>query len=146
MKRQLEKVLRKRKFGIFKSSKLALEVKIKNISKNLNSLHLWSYLTLTLKAIKMGGTQQSKLTDVSLVENLSFLEEGDFAKLYKGYLSSGNTRMPVAIKVPKVPDHIRKEKSNNITNKFRQSCISCSIRVYKLTVRTKMFYLHTRYI
>jgi hypothetical protein len=77
----------------------------------------------------MGGTQQSKLTDVSLVENLSFLEEGDFAKLYKGYLSSGNTRMPVAIKVPKVPDHIRKEKSNNITNKFRQICISFSIRI-----------------
>jgi hypothetical protein len=60
----------------------------------------------------MGGSQQSKLTEVSQVENLSYLEEGDFAKLYKGYLNLPNNRQPVTIKVPKVPDYIRKEKSN----------------------------------
>ncbi len=53
----------------------------------------------------MGGNQQSKLTDVSLVDHLSYLEEGDFAKLYKGYLSgsagsgssgsSGSNKQPV---------------------------------------------------
>lgn len=57
----------------------------------------------------MGGTQQSKLTEVTQVENLSFLDEGDFAKLYKGYLTTAN-RMPITIKVPKVPENIRKEK------------------------------------
>ena len=62
----------------------------------------------------MGGNQQSKLTDVSLVEHLSYLEEGDFAKLYKGYLATSvgsSNKQAVTIKVPKVPDHIRKEKS-----------------------------------
>ena len=53
--------------------------------------------------------QSSKLTDVNLVENLSFLEDGQFAKLYKGHMHPD--RKPVAIKVPRVPEHIRKEKS-----------------------------------
>ena len=67
----------------------------------------------------MGGTQPSKLTDVACIENLSFLEEGDFSKLYKGYLNTAN-RLPVTIKVPKVPDYIRKEKSklNNQTRRW----------------------------
>ena len=61
----------------------------------------------------MGGSQPSKLTDVACVENLSFLEEGDFSKLYKGYLKTAN-KVPVTIKVPKVPDYIRKEKSKGL--------------------------------
>lgn len=60
----------------------------------------------------MGGNQQSKLVDSNLVENLSFLDEGDFAKIYKGYYASAN-RLPVAIKVPKVPENVRKEKSES---------------------------------
>ena len=60
----------------------------------------------------MGGTQQSKMTEVSQVEHLSYLEEGDFAKLYKGYIATtGGGKQAVTIKVPKVPDYIRKEKS-----------------------------------
>jgi len=56
----------------------------------------------------MGGVQQSKLLDSNAMTGLSFLEEGQFAKIYKGYLSS--SRQVVAIKVPKVPEFLRKEK------------------------------------
>lgn len=52
--------------------------------------------------------KSSKLIDSDAVYNLSFLDEGQFSKIYKGTLGpSGHT---VAIKVPRVPEHIRKEK------------------------------------
>lgn len=56
----------------------------------------------------MGGVQQSKLLDTTLIDNLSYLEDGTFAKLYKGHLV--HDKAPVTIKVPRVPEHIRKEK------------------------------------
>jgi len=56
----------------------------------------------------MGGVQQSKLADSNSVTSLSYLEDGQFAKIYKGHLTVN--RDPVTIKVPRVPDHIRKEK------------------------------------
>jgi len=56
----------------------------------------------------MGGVNHSKLVDSDIVTGLSFMEEGDFSKLYKGYITA--TKKPVTIKVPKVPDYIRKEK------------------------------------
>jgi serine/threonine protein kinase len=56
----------------------------------------------------MGGVQPSKLTNANTITSLSYLEDGQFAKIYKGHLTA--TREPVTIKVPRVPDHIRKEK------------------------------------
>jgi len=56
----------------------------------------------------MGGTQPSKLQDSNIITGLSYLEDGQFAKIYKGHLVS--TKESVTIKVPRVPDYIRKEK------------------------------------
>ncbi|XP_023332040.1 rust resistance kinase Lr10 [Eurytemora carolleeae] len=56
----------------------------------------------------MGGVQHSKLMDSSAVSGLSFLEEGQFSKVYKGYMTT--SKVPVSIKVPKVPDFLRKDK------------------------------------
>lgn len=60
----------------------------------------------------MGGAQSSKLSgrlvDSNTVTGLSYLEDGQFAKIYKGHLVS--TKAAVTIKVPRVPDFIRKEK------------------------------------
>lgn len=56
----------------------------------------------------MGGVQPSKLLDSNIITGLSYLEDGQFAKIYKGHLVSTND--PVTIKVPRVPDYIRKEK------------------------------------
>lgn len=56
----------------------------------------------------MGGVQPSKLADSTTITSLSYLEDGQFAKIYKGHLT--DTKDPVTIKVPRVPDHIRKEK------------------------------------
>jgi len=56
----------------------------------------------------MGGVQPSKLAESSSVTGLSYLEDGQFAKIYKGQLVA--TKEPVTIKVPRVPDFIRKEK------------------------------------
>ncbi|XP_059097826.1 uncharacterized protein LOC131892100 [Tigriopus californicus] len=58
----------------------------------------------------MGNNQvkSSKLIDSDAVYNLSFLDEGQFSKIYKGTL--GPSGHNVAIKVPRVPEHIRKEK------------------------------------
>lgn len=63
----------------------------------------------------MGGSQPSKfiknnkLMEVNSVDNLSFLEDGQFAKIYKGHLVIN--KQPVTIKVPRVPPEIRREKS-----------------------------------
>ena len=63
----------------------------------------------------MGGSQPSKfvksnkLMDVNAIDNLSYLEDGQFGKIYKGYLIIN--KQPVTIKVPRVPAEIRKEKS-----------------------------------
>ena len=46
------------------------------------------------------------------VDNLSYLEDGQFAKIYKGHLVVN--KAPVTIKVPRVPPEIRKEKSKFI--------------------------------
>ena len=65
--------------------------------------------------VKMGGSQASKLIqnnklmDVQSIDNLSYLEDGQFAKIYKGHLILN--KQPVTIKVPRVPDYIRKDKS-----------------------------------
>ena len=63
----------------------------------------------------MGGSQASKfiqsnkLMDSNSIDNLSYLEDGQFAKIYKGHLKLN--KEPVTIKVPRVPENIRKEKS-----------------------------------
>ncbi len=80
----------------------------------------------------MGNVQpkSSKLVESEAVAGLSFLEDGivlrkkggkcfkltiffrfsgDFAKIYKGELMPG--RQKVSIKVPRVPDQIRKDRS-----------------------------------
>ena len=63
----------------------------------------------------MGGSQPSKfiksnkLMDINAIDNLSYLEDGQFAKIYKGHLVID--KQPVTIKVPRVPPEIRKEKS-----------------------------------
>ena len=80
----------------------------------------------------MGGVQPSKLQDSNIITGLSYLEDGQFAKIYKGNLltsqsSFGSTtsnysgqqnghaasgpKQIVSIKVPRVPESIRKEKS-----------------------------------
>jgi len=61
----------------------------------------------------MGNVQPSRLLDAKLLDSntitgLSYLEDGQFAKIYKGHLVS--TKDSVTIKVPRVPDYIRKEK------------------------------------
>lgn len=61
----------------------------------------------------MGNVQPSRLLDAKLLDSntitgLSYLEDGQFAKIYKGHLVS--TKESVTIKVPRVPDYIRKEK------------------------------------
>jgi serine/threonine protein kinase len=56
----------------------------------------------------MGGVQPSKLAESSTVTGLSYLEDGQFAKIYKGHMAA--TKESVTIKVPRVPDFIRKEK------------------------------------
>eukprot|EP00095_Tigriopus_kingsejongensis_P009034 maker-scaffold458_size165745-snap-gene-0.24 protein:Tk09034 transcript:maker-scaffold458_size165745-snap-gene-0.24-mRNA-1 annotation:"npk1-related protein kinase" len=53
-------------------------------------------------------TKSSKLIDSETVYNLSFLDEGHFSKIYKGVYDPLGHK--VAVKVPKVPEHIRKEK------------------------------------
>ena len=66
----------------------------------------------------MGGSQaskliqNSKLMDVQSIDNLSYLEDGQFAKIYKGHLVLN--KQSVTIKVPRVPDYIRKDKSKLI--------------------------------
>ena len=63
----------------------------------------------------MGGNQPSKLIKsnklmpTEAVDNLSYLEDGQFAKIYKGHLVLN--KAAVTIKVPRVPPEIRKEKS-----------------------------------
>ena len=62
----------------------------------------------------MGNVQPSKLLDSKLMDSntitgLSYLEDGQFAKIYKGHLVLN--KLPVTIKVPRVPAEIRKEKS-----------------------------------
>ena len=63
----------------------------------------------------MGGSQPSKfiksnkLMDINAIDNLSYLEDGQFAKIYKGHLVID--KQAVTIKVPRVPPEIRKEKS-----------------------------------
>ncbi len=59
----------------------------------------------------MGNAQSAnKLMDSDRVQALTFLDEGEFSKIYKGHLV--NVYGPkVAIKVPRVPAEIRKEKS-----------------------------------
>ena len=47
--------------------------------------------------------------DINAIDNLSYLEDGQFAKIYKGHLVID--KQPVTIKVPRVPPEIRKEKS-----------------------------------
>ena len=47
--------------------------------------------------------------DTDAIDNLSYLEDGNFAKIYKGHLVIN--KLPVTIKVPRVPPEIRKEKS-----------------------------------
>jgi len=62
----------------------------------------------------MGGSQaskliqNSKLMDTEAIDNLSYLEDGQFAKIYKGHLVLN--KQPVTIKVPRVIGDIRKEK------------------------------------
>jgi len=46
--------------------------------------------------------------DVQSIDNLSYLEDGQFAKIYKGHLALN--KQSVTIKVPRVPDYIRKDK------------------------------------
>ena len=64
--------------------------------------------------VKMGGSQaskliqNSKLMDTESIDNLSYLEDGQFAKIYKGHLVLN--KQPVTIKVPRVIGDIRKEK------------------------------------
>ena len=55
----------------------------------------------------MGNVQPSKLVNSEEVVNLSYLDDGQFAKIYKGQFSG----QQVTVKVPRVPENIRKEKS-----------------------------------
>ena len=66
----------------------------------------------------MGGSQPSKLMKsnklmpTEAVDNLSYLEDGQFAKIYKGHLAIN--KAAVTIKVPREPPEIRKEKREKI--------------------------------
>ena len=55
------------------------------------------------------GTPKGKLTPSDAVDGLAFLDEGTFAKIYKGKFAPNGTR--VVVKVPRVPEHIRKDRS-----------------------------------
>ena len=72
----------------------------------------------------MGGSQASKLmksnklTPTETIDNLSYLEDGQFAKIYKGHWVLN--KAAVTIKVPRVPPEIRKEKSKLILNFLRK--------------------------
>ena len=68
-----------------------------------------------------GGTTNKLgrgLMDPGKVNGLSLLEDGQFAKVYKGHLTatSNSSKQTVAIKVPRVPDSIRKDKSKKETH------------------------------
>ena len=70
----------------------------------------------------MGGSQSklmksNKLMPTEAVDNLSYLEDGQFAKIYKGHLVVN--KAAVTIKVPRVPPEIRKEKSKLISKSFQ---------------------------
>ena len=61
------------------------------------------------------------LMDPAKVNGLSLLEDGQFAKVYKGHMTtSTNSKLTVAIKVPRVPDSIRKDKSKTYQTKRRR--------------------------
>ena len=63
--------------------------------------------------------------DNSAVTGLSYLEDGEFAKIYKGHMAfgaGGQKRQNVVIKVPRVGAEIRKEKS-------KQLCVDTSTRL-----------------
>ena len=67
-----------------------------------------------------GGPGKTKLgrglMDPEKVNGLSYLEDGQFAKVYKGHMATGpqaSTKQTVSIKVPRVPDSIRKDKSKS---------------------------------
>ena len=54
--------------------------------------------------------------DPEKVQDLSFLEDGQFAKVYKGHMAtSSGSKQTVSIKVPRVPDAIRKDKRKTFT-------------------------------
>lgn len=57
----------------------------------------------------MGNTQPSKLIDSNSIVNISFLEDGHFAKIYKGQFAHNNQF--VTVKVPRAHESVRKEKS-----------------------------------
>ena len=63
----------------------------------------------------MGNTHAKThgMVDSERVSNLAFLDEGQFAKIYTGRLVE--TGQQVAIKVPRVPEHIRKDRSEYIS-------------------------------
>jgi len=58
---------------------------------------------------KLGGRG---LMDPDKIDGLSYLEDGQFAKVYKGHMpmTSSAIKQTVSIKVPRVPDAIRKDK------------------------------------
>ena len=58
---------------------------------------------------------QPKLVDTEAVTGLSYLEDGEFAKIYKGQFAATpqGKRQQVVIKAPRVSEHIRKEKSES---------------------------------
>ena len=57
----------------------------------------------------MGNAQPSKLMESESVKHLKYLEDGHFSKLYKGQFA--HNRQFVTIKVPRVHESVRKEKS-----------------------------------
>ena len=80
----------------------------------------------------MGGSQASKLmksnklTPTETIDNLSYLEDGQFAKIYKGHWVLN--KAAVTIKVPRVPPEIRKEKSKSILKIYKNGQNAVSIQ------------------
>ena len=73
----------------------------------------------------MGGGGRG-LMDPEKIDGLSYLEDGQFAKVYKGHMfdsAQGNqTKQIVSIKVPRVPDAIRKDKRRLLLLSISFSC------------------------
>ena len=67
---------------------------------------------------------QPKLVDTEAVTGLSYLEDGEFAKIYKGQFAATpqGKRQQVVIKAPRVGEHIRKEKSESSSFDIKISC------------------------
>jgi len=72
----------------------------------------------------MGNAQPSKLMDTSQLADLSFLENGEFSKIYKGELAlkaspyEHGAKQKVTIKVPRVSEKIRKDRSKLMSSQL----------------------------